>query len=107
MAGNSIPQGNTRVCISSRVKHDNTELSLCLLNPSNQITFGVGLAKFNLHPYLGGAFLHFCLNISERRFPIDFGLALPQQVQVRTVQKENLHPLERLSSRFGFVELIS
>jgi len=42
---NCIPQGNARMGISSGVEHDDLELRLGLLDPFNQFTFEVGLAK--------------------------------------------------------------
>src|ERR1035438_1108976 len=80
-----VAQSHTGMGIGRRVQDNRIERSLGLLNPSHQIALLVGLPELHSHPQLLGPLMDLGLNIGQRRPPIDFGLALPEQVQIRAV----------------------
>jgi len=93
-SGNGISKRDARVGISRRVENDYIEFPLCLLNPIHQFPFQVGLPEIHLNAQISGVFADFGLNISQRCVSVHVRFTLPQQVQIRSIQKQDFHDLK-------------
>lgn len=88
---NRISQRNTGMGVRCGVNDNHIKLSFCLLNPTDQFTFKIGLSELDPGLQFGGPLAHFCLNVSQSHTAINRRLALAQQIQIRSVQEENFH----------------
>src|SRR5262245_24389191 len=92
--------------VSSGVEHDGVEVSLRLLNPSDEFAFHIGLTELHFGSELGGSLPNPGLNIRESRSTVSLRFPLAQKIQVRSVQEEDLHSaqstLARLSLSMGY-----
>src|SRR5205809_1256028 len=86
-----VPKSDACMCEGRCIQNDDIEMAFGLLHPSNQLTFGVGLAKFDLRTQLLGALPNFQLDFSEASSAINCGLPLAKKIQVRPIKKQNLH----------------
>ena len=88
---NRIPQRNAGMGVGCGIDDNHIKLSLCLLDPTHQFAFLIGLAKINPYGLLRGPFAYFCLDIGQSGVAINLRLALSQQIQIRSVQEEDFH----------------
>ena len=86
-----VPDGNACVGISPRIDDNRVVMTLGLLDPSHQLSFGVVLLEINLHLHPARFATDFGFNVSQRLSTVGLGLSLAQQVQVGPVQEQNLH----------------
>ena len=56
------------------------------MNPVDDLVFAMALAEFDIEFQLSGNFHAIVLDILERIVTIDVGLALSQQIEVRTIK---------------------
>lgn len=89
--GDGIPQGDARMSISGGVQDDSREPRLGLLNPSDQLTLVVGLAKVDLNPQAHGTLPHHRLDLGKGATAVNPWFALSEQVQVRPVEEQDFH----------------
>jgi hypothetical protein len=91
-----ITQGHAGVGIGGGVQNDGVSIPFRLLNPGYQLSFKVGLSKVDVCSGSVGAFPDPFLDVSEGIPAIHVWFARAQQIQVRPIQKENLHEVRRL-----------
>lgn len=84
-----IKQGDGGMTVPCRVDHDPPCPPAALLNPGNQLTFGVGLAEIYRQAKLFGRTQAKLLHVVQRGPTVYFGFTLAEHVQVRAVQNSN------------------
>ena len=90
-SGNRISKGDAGMGVSSGIQDNHVKTGFSFLNPAYQLSFLVGLAEINFGPKLFGALANLGFDFRQRRPAINIRLALPEQVQIRPVEKENFH----------------
>src|SRR6266850_2970718 len=88
---NRVPKGDTGMRVGCCVQDDHIELPFRLLNPAYQLPFNIRLSKLNFRPQLFTSLPHLRLDVAQCSLSIDFRLALAQQIQIWTIQKQDLH----------------
>ena len=61
------------------------------MNPVHESAFEIALEAVELHTFTVRFPGEFRFDVSQRGMPIDPRFALAQQVQIRTVQQQNVH----------------
>jgi len=79
------------------IQNDHIRFALSLLNPSHQISLKVGLSKVDFRAQLPCPSPNLLFDIRQRFPPIHLRFPRPQQIQVRPIQKQNLHSALRLA----------
>jgi len=90
--------------VGGGVDDDGGELALGFLNPAYEFSFEIRLSKIHFRLQLNGALANLGFDLGKREPAIDFRFAGAEQVEVRSVEKQNLHEGESITRRF-FVEL--
>lgn len=86
-----VPQRNTCVGIGGSIQDDSVNDSSGLLNPGDQIAFGVALSEIDFHLKLSSALANQNFHVLEGSTAVDFGLARSQKVEIRTIKEKNFH----------------
>ena len=99
-----IPERDARMGISGSIDHNGICLSLGLLEPANQFALHIRLPEVDLHAQLGCSFPYLGFNVCQRKTTVSFWLPLPKQIQIRSIEKEDLHSAGTLGIGPSFVD---
>src|SRR5438445_865846 len=89
--GNRVPQSNTGVGVGGRIQNNRAKLAFRLLNPIHQFAFQVGLAEVDFGAEFRRLRPDCLLDVSQRLAAVNLRLALSDEVQIRSVEKQDLH----------------
>ena len=95
-AGNRIPESHTRMRVGSRVEDDHIRLAPGLLNPSHQFAFQICLPEIDRCSLLACHLADHLLDVRQRGPAIDFRFTLSEQVEIRSIQDEQVHNGKKL-----------
>src|SRR5436309_1898270 len=89
--GDGIANGHARVRIPPRVDHDGVGPRPGVLDGIDQLPFEVRLDGSDLHTEPIGPVLDPPVDLPQRERAVDLGLPLPEEVEVRAVEHQDLH----------------
>ena len=105
MAAMASRKRNARMSVSGSIDDNHIKFAFGLLNPIHQFAFEIGLAKINcpLSTVLRvrGHFSQY----PQGSCSINIRLALPEQIQIRAVEKQNFHFDCKFSQRLIFCRI--
>jgi len=104
--GNGIAQGDAGMGVGGGIQNDDIEVTFGRLDPGDQFTFEIRLAKIHGHVQLGGAGTDRSLDAGQGVAAVNRGFALAEQIQVWPVEKQDFHDGKILSIIGFFVEFI-
>lgn len=99
-----VTQGNAGVGQAAGVDDDAVDpFRSSLMNAINQLSFVVGLKAGDCHNSLGSQGDQAAIDVVKRLPSVDFGFADAEEVEVRTVQNEDMHdiPLGKCFAKAG------
>src|SRR6185369_3588056 len=82
-----IPQCDAGMCITGCVNDNYIDPSPRFLDPINELPFRVRLSELNFSTQFLGLLPYLVLDGGQSRPPVDFRLALAEQVQIRSIQE--------------------
>lgn len=86
-----VAQRHRSMCERGRVDQDEVDAALaCRLHPLDQRVLGVGLETLELVSRVRGAALEVSVNLGQGRVTVELRLALPEQIEIRSVQDQQL-----------------
>jgi len=92
-----VPERHARMGETTGIDQDRRVVAHGLLNPIDQLTLMVGLKTFNLDTDRLGRGRQLRIKFGQGLGPIDLGLTLAEQVQIRSMDNENSNLV-----RFGY-----
>ena len=86
-----VPQGHARVRVAPEVHDQTVDVATCGVQAVDQGALVVRLEAIDLAAQLARERPQARVDVGERVAPVDLGLALTEQVQVRAVENEDAH----------------
>ena len=86
-----IPESHAGVSVGGSVEDDGIDPALGLLNPSHQLPFYIGLTELDLRTQGRRPLPNHPLDVLQRDLAINSRLALAEQIQIRTIENQDLH----------------
>src|SRR4051812_13181313 len=94
-AGDGIAQSDRGVGIGASVDDHAGSLRSCFLDPVHQLSLVVGLAERDRRPQGLGLLAHELLDVLQRRAAIDRGLSAAEEIEIGSVEDEDVGHRER------------
>ena len=93
--GDGIPKSDAGMGVGGGVDNEDAEATFGLLDPSDQLSFEVGLSELDLGSRLERLFPDLSLDFSQSGMAVNLWLPLAEQVQVRPVEEEDSHSVPK------------
>ena len=90
-AGNSVAQRDTRMGKGPRIDEQGIESACRFLDPVHQVAFGVGLMDGQLYAFGLCQIFQRAVDCIERDAPVHVVLPAAEEVQVGTMEHQDLH----------------
>lgn len=82
---NGIAKRNAGMSIGGRIQNDGAEVTLSLLNPTDEFSFEIGLAELNFHSKITRPLADHGFDIRQRGSAINLRLPLAEEVEIGAV----------------------